>query len=78
MPSRTLGPEGKWIVRFHIGWREERNIFHIRVWKPLPSKRVLETFKESPKKISTSGRLGLLQMVLELDLGLCVSEDTRP
>ena len=22
-PARTLGPEGGWIVRFHIDWRGE-------------------------------------------------------
>ena len=28
MPERTLGTEGGWIVRSHIGWREERNILY--------------------------------------------------
>ena len=27
VPARTLGLEGGWIVRSHIGWRGERNIF---------------------------------------------------
>ena len=28
MPARMLGPEGGWIVRSHIGWGGERNIFY--------------------------------------------------
>ena len=26
VPVRILGPQGRWIVRSHIGWRGERNI----------------------------------------------------
>ena len=26
--ARTLGPEGGWIGRSHIGWRGERNILY--------------------------------------------------
>ena len=50
--------------------------FFIRVWKPLPSKCILKNLegkseRESPKRtISTSGGLGLLQMVSELDTAL--------
>ena len=28
VPARTLGPEEGWIVRSHIGWGGERNIFY--------------------------------------------------
>ena len=28
MPARTLGTEGGWIVRFHIGWRGEQSILY--------------------------------------------------
>ena len=33
--------QGRWIVRSHIGWREEWSIPY-KVWKPLPSIRVLK------------------------------------
>ena len=57
MPVKTLGHKGGWIVRSHVGYRGERNIFK-RVWKPLPSKRVLKILRENSKKtISTSGGL---------------------
>ena len=37
------------------------------------------TIHNGPKRtISTSGGLGLLQMVLESDTGRCASEDARP
>ena len=61
------GEGGGWIVRSHIGWGGERNIF-IRVWKPLPSRHVLKTLRESskgenPKKtISASGELRPLHL----------------
>ena len=39
----------------------------------------LKTLRESPKRtISTSGELGLLQMVSELDTGLCVNKEVEP
>ena len=28
VPARTLGLEGRWIVRSHNGWREKRNILY--------------------------------------------------
>ena len=28
VPTKTLDPEGEWIVRSHIGWGGERNIFY--------------------------------------------------
>ena len=35
--------------------------------------------RESPKRtISASGGFGLLQMILELDIGQCVNEDVGP
>ena len=46
--ARTLGLEGVWIVRSHIGWEENETPF-IRMWKPLPSRRVLKTLRRSPK-----------------------------
>ena len=65
-------------VRSHIGWGGERNIL-IRVWKSLPSRRVLKTLRGSSKRtISASGELGLLQMVLETDTGRFVSEEVEP
>ena len=48
MPARTQGPEGGWIVRSHIGWGGV-GAFFIRVWKPLPSIRVLKTLRGSSK-----------------------------
>ena len=36
------------IVRSHIGW-EENKTFFIKVWKPLPYRRVLKTLRETPK-----------------------------
>ena len=61
--SEDVGPPRGWIVRSHIGWRGERNI-PIRVWKPLPSRRVLKTLREFlPKEtIFASGGFGLLQL----------------
>ena len=44
--SEDAGPERGWIVRSHICWRGEQSIF-IRVWKPLPSRRVLKTLRGS-------------------------------
>ena len=73
-------------MRYHIGWRGKRNIL-IRVWKPLPSKRVLKTLRRSPKgkakednmkTVSASCRLGLLQMVSEPGTGRCASEEAEP
>ena len=46
----------------YIGWRGEQNIFFIRVWKSLSSRRVLKSLRESLKRtIFASGELGLLQ-----------------
>ena len=53
----------------------------MRVWKPLSSRRVLKSLRISSKRkgkkrtIFTSGGLGLLQMVLESDIGRCANED---
>ena len=38
--SKDAGPWREWIVISHIGWGGERNTI-IRVWKPLPSRRIL-------------------------------------
>ena len=49
------------------------------MWKSLPSRRILKTLRESPKRIiSTSDGLGLLQMVLESDTERCANEDVGP
>ena len=34
-------------ARSHIVWGVERNIAFVRIWKPLPSKRVLKTLREA-------------------------------
>ena len=62
---------------------EENEAFCIRVWKPLPSRRVLKTLRGSPKgkalrTISANGKLGPLQMVSELDTRRCVGEEAEP
>ena len=45
----------------------------------LPSRRILETLRESPKRIIlVSGGLGSLQMVSKSDTGRCVSEEIEP
>ena len=67
MPMRTLGPEGRWIVRSHISWRVR--------FKNLEGK----SERESPKRtISVSGGIEMLQMVLEPDTRRCASEDAGP
>ena len=40
--SEDAGSPKGWIVRSHISWRGER-AFLIRVWKPLPNRRVLKS-----------------------------------
>ena len=46
---------------------EENETLFIRVWKPVPRRRILKTLRGNPKgksskrTISASGRLGLLQ-----------------
>ena len=62
MPARTLGLEGRWIVRSHISWGGDETFF-IRVWKPLPSKRILKTLRRSSK-----GKAQKIQYRLEADL----------
>ena len=55
--------------------------FFLRVWKPLSSIHVLEGKSEresSKKRISASGGLGLLQIVLEPNTEGCASEDIGP
>ena len=55
---------------------EENETLFIRVWKPLPSRHVLKTLRESSKRtISASDGLGPLQMVLEPVTGRCASEE---
>ena len=57
MPAKTLGPKGGGLGdptsigegnECHFGWGGERSIL-IRVWKPLPSRRILKTLRESSK-----------------------------
>ena len=60
---------------------EENEAFFIRVWKPLPSRRVLKILSEARKRkwtISASSGLWLLQMVIEPDTEQCVSEEAKP
>ena len=63
MSAKTLNPEGRWIVRSHIGWGEgERNIHYKRV-KTSPQQTRFQNLegkleRESPKRtISISGGL---------------------
>ena len=50
-------------MKFHIGWRGNE-AFLVRVWKPLPNRRVLKTLRESPK-----GKAQRDQYVLAVGLG---------
>ena len=61
--ARTLGLEEGWIVRSHIGWGGERSILY-KVWKPLPSRCILKTFRENPK-----GKAQREQYLLAVSLG---------
>ena len=48
------------------------------MWKPLPSRHVLKTLRESPKRtISVSGGLGPLQMVSKSDTERCANEEAE-
>ena len=70
-------------MKSHVS-REENKTFFIRVWKPLPSRRVLKNNeekleRENPKRtISVSGGLELLQMVSEPDTEQCANEEAKP
>ena len=44
MPARTLGSEGGWSVRSHIG-----ETFFIRAWNALPNICILKTLRGTPK-----------------------------
>ena len=55
VPVKTLGPQGVWIVRPTLVG-EENETFFIRVWKPLPSKRVLKTLRGSPEGKAQRGQ----------------------
>ena len=49
------------------------------MWKHLPSRRVLKTLRENPKRtISASGGFGLLQMESEPNTGRCAYKDAEP
>ena len=67
--SGDVGPQGWWIVRSHIGWKEERYIPYKSV-KTSPQQMRFKTVKltairNKPKPtISASGGVGLLQSVL--------------
>ena len=64
-------------MRSHVGWGGET--FFIRMWKLLPSIRILKTLRESPNRtISARGGLGLLQMVLESGTGQCANKEAEP
>ena len=65
-------------MRSHIGWRGEWSILYKGV-ETSSKQTLLKILRESLKRtISPSGDLGLLQMVLELNIGQCASEDTEP
>ena len=65
MLTRTLGPNGGWIVRSHIGWRGERSIFYKGV-ETSPYKTCFKNIegkpeRKNPKKTtSISSELGRL------------------
>ena len=61
--ARTLGPKGGWIVRSPSGGKENETFF-IRVWKPLPRRRVFKTLRGSSK-----GKLQRRQYLLAVGLG---------
>ena len=69
VPARTLGFEGGGLGGSHIDWRGERvptrmlspeegenEALFIRVWKPLPSIRVLKTLRGSRKEKAQRGQ----------------------
>ena len=70
-------------MRSHIGCGGKRNILYKGI-KTSPYQTCFKNLEgksesESPKKtISTSSGSGLLQMVLEPDIGGCASEDAEP
>ena len=60
MLVRTREPGGEWIVRSHIGWRDEQNILYKGV-KTSSEPTRFKTLRESLKRtISVSGGLGRL------------------
>ena len=59
--SEDAGPEGGWIVRSHIGWGGERNIFYKCVET---SPRVLKTLR-----VSLKGKAQRGQCLLAVGLG---------
>ena len=63
VPARTLDPEDWWIVRSHIDWGGERNIFFIKVWKLYLADNVLKTSGRSSK-----GKVQRGQYLLAVDL----------
>ena len=59
VPVRTLVPKGGGLWDpTSIG--KENETFFIRVWKPLPSRRVLKTLRGSPKGIAQRGQYLLM------------------
>ena len=48
VPAMTLDHQGGWTVRSHI--KEGNEVLLVRAWKPLPSRHVLRTLRESPKE----------------------------
>ena len=60
---------------------EGNEAFLMRVWKPLPSRRVLKPLAMHnglKRTIFACSGLELLEMVLELEIGWCVNEDVGP
>ena len=62
--SENVASRRGWIVRSHIGWRGERSIFFIRVWKPILSRHVLKTLRGS-----SEGKAQRRQYLLAVRLG---------
>ncbi|KAG7027141.1 Chromatin assembly factor 1 subunit FAS2, partial [Cucurbita argyrosperma subsp. argyrosperma] len=70
---RTLGPQERWIVRSHIGWREERNIAYKTITDVIKVRH--QTVCQRQRIISVSRRFRLLQMLSKSYIGRCASED---
>ena len=66
MSASSLGPKEGWIVDpTSIG--EENETPFIRVWKPLPSRDIVKTLRESPRGKAQRG-----QYRLSVGLGSCI------
>jgi len=58
---------------------EDNETFFIRVWKPLPSIRVLKTLRGSPKEKTPKRTISANGVIVsELDIGRCAKEEAKP